>query len=577
MPDPSSILYGALVAALVGICVWRLRRVPACSFWWCLPAGLLLAGTGSVHAASMSSCYYGLMSDAAFQIALINRALHGRWLADCFDPNVVTHYPPLWFWAVGIAARGLDMTALQIARWTPCVVLAALPLMVAATTLYVTQRQHTVGYAALATVAFTVYHARWFLETERGWGLLEFTVHKPYEVIAGLASIAWVVWVVRSHAAKWYGHRTVVLQGVVAGIILLMYYPWLAVAVAAVVVTLSALRAEEGPRALARPLAGLSVVMLIAAVVASPWLGPFAKARLADRTDTNYGGLYFTHASLDPTLVTTGLGHFGLLFGLGGAGVWMLARRRAGSAIVGILAVSYTWWASSFVTIPIFGRAFLGQKATMLILLCFATTASLVMWTVHARVHRHWLKWLSFPVLWVICLPLLPTIVTWNAVTDRALARAYRDTVLDDAAALAAAMPQRPLTVLGTAAAVQALPALSDGVRLYISPNIHYSNPLADYARRSADVLTMIANLHRGGHAVDELGELGIDILVLQRLPSGQWGLRLASDARWGGSYEDVPVDLNMIASDNMTEILSEADIRAWSVGSALDRSSQTQ
>jgi len=518
----------SIIVGHVALCV-LLRHKVRTMVWWCLPMASLLSLTYALNMWQTSYRhdgvpYSGYQSDASFSISYVNNVIHGNYFGDFYDKHVPSHYPPLYFWLLGTTARLLGTDAVSIWIGAPLLVLAVLPFIV----FWVGRAIGGDGVGFYACFAFFALGNAIisYIFPGREFPPMFWAIHKPYELIAALIALAWFVDVIRATETNRDTARgryaVLVRQGIVGGLIFLLYYPWFGIAAGALLCFLFVERIRDR-RPVLWKLRHLAMVCFLSLLVAAPFWVPFVSALLQSERDPNHGWHFITLGFFDVTRVTIGLGYCGALFFLGAYGIaerWRSHRIALGIGVLGTLL--YCWYFSSYVTWPLLHTGFLSAKAVMFLFvtMCFGTAFAL-----ESLGRRPSLKpILANPFLLSLCsLALLPTFVQWNARTDQRLARAAGSFPAQVRELVQGVGGEKTeLTALASARIAFELPAVSR-IRLFLSPNIHYSNPLARFEHR--------ARLVRGLERLESsalsarLVALGIHLLVLDKDKDGSLSL----------------------------------------------------
>jgi hypothetical protein len=510
---------------------YRTRRM----IWWCLPVSLVLALTYALSIWYIAFRYdalpySGLHSDASFAISYVNNVINGNYFGDFYEKDVPSHYPPLYFWILGTVARLIGTDAKTAWITAPVLVLAVLPF-----TVFRVGRAiggDRIGfYASFAFFALGSAITS-YLFSRREFPPMNWGIHKPYEILAGVFALAWLVDVIRATEAnegpKGGQYATVARQGVNGGVVFLLYYPWFALTAAALFCLLLVDYIRDRAPVLWK-IRHVVMVSLVSLVVGAPFWLPYVSALLQNEHDPSHGWRHITLSFFDITRVTVGLGYCGSLFVLGVYGFLENWRRNRIARGIGVLVcLLYCWFASTYITWPLLHTNVLSAKASMLIFvsMCFGTAL-----TLDRLSQWNGLRLLLLsPFLLSLCsLVLLPTFVQWNTRTDERLARAVGSFPIPVRELVRAiGGKEKELTALVSARLAYELPTVSR-IRLFLSPNIFFSNPLARFEKRKK----LVEDLGRleSGTLSSRLTDLRIGLVVLEKEGNGSFSLLIQNSS----------------------------------------------
>ncbi len=508
----------AILLVYVALCLWIQRRF---SIWSVLPFSFLLAASYSVNMLTIpggygSAVYGSLYSDSSFIVGYVNNFVQGRY-SDFYDASVPPHYPPLWFFLVGSVARGLGLTALQASFVVPALSLAVLPWLVFALGLHVWEDKAVAFFVTFAFVVLGAGGASYLFDDPRPTFIF-WAIHKPYELFGALLSVGVSVSFLRlSSCSTPYSYRRLVALGAAFGILVTLYYPW-AVVTAATMLSVALVSSHRYAMVTA-----LVAVGLIGMVGSSFYWFPYVSMLFRTAHDANLGWYWTSRESFDLSRVTLGLGYCGSLFLLGTGSLIAFRKNRGNFALFGFLLIAlYGWYASSWVLFPLFRTSLLSEKSSILIFVVLALLSGVALERFASKTALP--SWLKTPRAWgLVGILLLPHPLLWNKFTDRYLMLADRK-VPDGLFRLAAAIEEvgELPVVLAASRAGAVLPAIAR-VSLYLSPNIHFANPLSRYEYRRG-LVEKLRNLS-GAELTHRLHEMGVDVLVLEKDQEGYWAI----------------------------------------------------
>ncbi len=507
--------------AIITVClvltflIWKKGRSP---WLWCIPLGLLLAGSYAVNLYAMldGTVYGGLRNDQSFVVAYTNNVIRGNYLGDFFDKEVPAHYPPLLFWVVGTAARTIGCTGVEIWRYLPLIVLFALPFLG-----FAVGRQlggDRVGfYSCFALVGIGGFHTQFYFGQGDPLALAHYGTVKPYELLGALLLISWLI----SHVRGWSENRTpsakwIVAQGILSGAVLLLYHPWFAIGIA----TLGAYGLFAPPSGRRGAYLGrLAIVTAIGLAVSSVFWLRYLLAWIELGAERNYQLQPINLYQLDPTWITFGMGYFGLLFFLGFAGFTQLKRYPALKVLLIATGMVYLWFSSTFVTHPLLGISFLPVKTHLALLPIFAVASGVGLQLVADKLtDSRWRSLLQPVALTALALFMAPNALRWNPQFDALFKRGMRP-LPDAVREIGRLLDERGGPTIVGGDGMHEICAISS-VRPFTAPNIHYANPVTKYKARIASVRDAAAATMTGADLDSALERLGIDGILLSKGPA---------------------------------------------------------
>lgn len=505
------ILVAALIFAVYGAICYLLSRRNAAWILWCIPLGLILSATYlNGMQASGGVAYGGISGDASFEIAAVNNVIHGNYLGDAYARGLPTDYSLLYFWILGTVARIIGLDALAAWRLAPAVLLLGAPFLIYR--IGSDLRDSETGFwCCVAFFGLAAFHTEWFISPDRRWGTYASLIAKPHELLATLLLLYWCIRLARLSAGNALSRASMIGSGVVGALLVLTYYPLFVLGLA----VLSAYAIFERDTAVRRNflIYAASFGLLGLALSSLGWL-PFLSALLTKAHEPSYRAYYLALWHFDPTLYTFGLGYFGAVFVLGAWALKDFGVDRAIKLLLILVACCYAVVLATFILYPLAGLSFLPQKWSEILLPLMAVLAGRGLRSLRDRLPNP-----PRPLLvYLALLVLIPSPLTWNVFTDPELGPAASDRDLVAAArALVASMQpasgQTALTVLATPPIAYAIPAVSTW-QLYLAPNIHYSDPLAQYKLHAGQAM-QLGRIATPDDMDRALRSMGVQVLVM--------------------------------------------------------------
>ena len=174
---------------------WKVKK--ELNWFYALVIGSICAITYAYNMNQAPQPYSGLLSDQTFQTAFIRSLSDNSGLHDWYDSRLPTHYPPLYFITCSVFVRLFGLSAIEAAIILPCILLFILPIIFYLTIYYLfNERYDKNQVAAIAVVClfgFGSYSTSFILSRSAGFGIFYWICIKPYEVLAALLTLSWLV------------------------------------------------------------------------------------------------------------------------------------------------------------------------------------------------------------------------------------------------------------------------------------------------------------------------------------------------------------------------------------------------
>ena len=466
----------------------------------------LLGGTG---------LYNGLFGDNSFMIGILNNIIHGNYHGDAFNKLLPTNYPPLYFWCLGTMARWLHLSALQAWELAPFFLFVMFPVVFFWIGKKIDGTTATGFYVAWSLLLLGNALVLYLFDSPRSFPVMELVILKPYELLAMALAVLWMLRTTQYLQADSRAVGPLLSNGVLGGVIFLLYYPWFVIALAAV----SAYSAWCGLRATRRLVFAhqcrLAGIALAAALVSCPYWYPYVGAVAANGTDPNYGSTFPVYKShFDVTGFSLGMGYFGLLFILGLHGFYKLWRARLPARVLTLLlALCYLWYLAFFVVFALRHVGLLEGKCSIAIfvLLGFGAGFALTQWS--RTLPFHWLQ--NPSTMAVLALFFLPTVFQWNYWTDASIVDATLPlpTSMQNAITRLARQPLDDGYILASLPINTCLPIFLQN-RIYLAPR-GYAHPVDKYSAKF-EHLSVLSHL-AGEELQRQLAQLQIKYLLFKK------------------------------------------------------------
>jgi len=340
------ILIKILAIAFTALGVFLLsRKIKSVYFLWLVGATSALAYFFLVN--NQPLLLWGLQGDELTIAAMYSSFAHVSFWSDYAFHGLPPFYPPAFFWLFASIGRFFDWNGVQMAK------LAAFSffLFFSAITYYLSLffwkredcENNNVG-------RMTVFLAPLVIVTILDKDLL---IGKPYEVLAGMMTIYWLISVYFAVLKDEWNWRQTFFYGVTAGLIFMIYYLWLVFA--AIVFALLGMEIERGREW--RYYKRLLPIVPVAIVTSLPYLGPLIFAYAKNGTE-NWQAAFFTPNGLDLWLPMFSVFTSKNLILLGGLFVLIYYRRNNFvKPLLYFFLAAFAWWVMGLVTL-FFGAPF---------------------------------------------------------------------------------------------------------------------------------------------------------------------------------------------------------------------------
>lgn len=265
--------------------------------------------------------YVGLQSDNGRMTAAALRYTVNFWSTDTFVEGIPSEYPPLFPWLIGRASLIFDIPA-----WRLIAPAETLLLSFAVLAGYLLWRRLVSPPVALVIAAtiLPVYSVPF----------------KPFTIIALIITVPWVI---SAFTDPPRGRLHWLPAGVIGGLIVLSYYGWLtfgAVGILAIMIAAYRRAANRG-----QYLKHVGLTALVALVVASPFVVPYAWAMLTQAGGQALSDLYMTDEITNKGFPFLDLSLLGVLQLIGLAGlVWFRQRNFWAWPMLYLVLGAYVFW-----------------------------------------------------------------------------------------------------------------------------------------------------------------------------------------------------------------------------------------
>lgn len=441
-----------------------------------------------------------------------NNSAHGNYLGDNYEKIVPSDYSLSYFWLLGILSRSTNLDAITIWKLTPGILFLIVPFIVYEIGSSLGNAE-TGLWSCITFFGLGAFNTEWFVNPDRNWGTFGLTIGKPYEVLSILLLLYWSIKFSHWITCKTIDRKSILVTIIIGAILLLTYYPYFVFGIMALLICWFL---EKDTSAKVK-IVSYGVALASGVILALPCWLPYIISYITTPHDPNYRMLYVALWHFDPTLYTFGLGYFGSLFWLGVYALKDFMLNRTVKLLAMMVLICYGAATLSFITYPIAGISFLPAKWSEVLLILFGVLSGKGLQELKDRIlptqpNRFW--------MFVLLLLFIPSPFLWNGFTDANLRASANDqqiinktkTIITSSEL---ATNTETLTVLANPSIAFAIPAFTQW-RLYLSPNIHYSNPLAQFQERSQNVRQL-------NYAVSpddmeqKVRSMGINVLIMNK------------------------------------------------------------
>jgi hypothetical protein len=295
--------------------------------------------------------FWGLQGDEITIAAMYNAFAHVGFGADFAYHNLPPFYPPAFFWIFSFIGKLFNLNGIVIFKLAAFSFFLFFPLALYYFQKYLL-REKTLGiFGEKMPGAMFMFLVPLLVITVLDKDLL---FGKPYEIITAVATMFWYISLYIKIISGKLNNKQILIHGLIAGIIFMVYYLWLIFAAIALFI----LGFKDNSKKLFQYFFVLFKTMLVALVVALPFLVPMIVNYIKNGMES-WQTSFFTPSGLNlwlPMFQLNGINSLILLFGLG---VLILYRQRIFIKQLGcLLLVAFIWWGIGMAMLLIFKTPF---------------------------------------------------------------------------------------------------------------------------------------------------------------------------------------------------------------------------
>jgi len=448
---------------------WRNKK----PFWFVLSVSVFSALAYLILIYQAKVTWLGLIGDELFITAFLQKVAAGQFFVDYFYSNLPPFYPPLYFWLAGFFGFLFHFNGIQTAHLGIALVIFITPLLI-----YFGQRYYwskdkkkiPPWHQALPAVMIFIV-ADW-----------ESIIFKPYEFISAVLICFWAIFLLRDLDQKSLTKQKIIFYGIVGGLIALTYYFWF-FQIALVIVLFKLFSKTNFKYYYSR----LFIIGCLIFLVTLPFTLPFFASYLIFGAET-WQPYFFVLADLDYYLPFFSFSVFGLVAWLGLLSFIFYWRQVEIKVLAIIFFSAYLWQVMNAVIIFFFQTPFVPAKPFMFLsgtalVLALAFGITEVWEKLNLKSHK--LKIILFFVGWTILATqlLFGSFAIKDSTRQRLvnIKKSIREEFINLIDELKKVKNISQLKILSSG-----VPQISAFLPLdyYISHNIHFSHPAANFSQR---------------------------------------------------------------------------------------------
>jgi Arabinofuranosyltransferase N terminal len=329
-----------VVAAM--ILVWRKAK----PWLFLLLVGAAAAASYALMTRHFILSFWGLVGDEATIAAIYNTFAHVSFFSDFAYHNLPPFYPPLFFWIFALPGKIMSWNGVTIAKFASIISFLLIPISAYGYFKFLNRGDDQ--KSGLPEAMPLIFSLSIFILVD-----VDVIFGKPYEVVAAVAAVLWMIYLVRKVRQAW-SWRSLLVFGVIGGLIFMTYYLWLVFAVIAIALYALTVHKKEQFIFYGRLLS----VAVISLLVASPYLVPLVHAYLKFGTE-NWQTASFTPNGLVYSLqALTEFSWRGALMLIGLIAMIYYRRDERIKPALCLFITSYLWWAMGMATVYFFNTPF---------------------------------------------------------------------------------------------------------------------------------------------------------------------------------------------------------------------------
>jgi len=289
--------------------------------------------------------WWGLNGDEIFVTAFLEKVASGQFFSDFFYNSLPPFYPPLYFWLIGGFGFIFGLAGIRLAQLGVTLVFLLVPFLVYFLQKQYWQKENQSSLKLVLAPALVFILADWTAP-----------ILKPYEFLSAVLIIFWTIFLLSDLAAKSLNFKKIIIYGITGGLLFLLYYFWF-LPIALAIALFKLLTKTKASYYFIR----LSLVAVLVILISLPYTLPLLFSYLKFGSE-NWQPGFFVPENLNLYLPFFQFSFFGLVSLIGLLAVIFYWSKPYIKILGAILAAAYLWQAINLITIIFWQVPFLPDK-----------------------------------------------------------------------------------------------------------------------------------------------------------------------------------------------------------------------
>lgn len=486
--------------------------------------------------------WWGLVGDEIFVTAFLQKVAAGFFYSDFFYTDLPIFYPPLYFWALGLAGFIFSLNGVVLSQIGVFIILLITPFLI-----YFWLSKRYDNKLLLVLVPALVY-------VVSDWQAI---ILKPYEFISAVLIVLWIIFLLQDLVNKKINRSKIIFYGVSGGLLFMTFYFWFFLVVIAAAIFKFFVKVKDSYY-----YGNLILIGTIALFVALPFLAPLILSYIVFGAE-NWQPAWFLLEDLNFYLPFANFSIFGLVSALAIVTIVKYRAKIEIKILTTLLASAYLWQLLSFFTFYFWDAPFLPAKPFVFfggVVLSITAAFGLVEFFLsHAKLRKYHFE--IFALAWLILATQLlgGNFSKQDHVQERMVA--MKQGIRPEFSQL--------IDQLNQVEGISQMTILSSGVsevsafvplNYYISYNIHFSHPAANFSQRYYFIqgLSQAINAQDFFDRLQESPYAKIDALLLLKgdgfYPINFW----LDNYPLGGKAQEIRIPSNLIDERYFVKIFED-------------------